>query len=80
LFKEIERGTLRQVTVTRRGHPVATVRAPQCAAKIESLDEIFADMRGSITVAPGIDLTEQLGIPEPHDPFLGKSKRRNAAA
>ena len=80
LFKDIERGKLKQVTVTRRGHPVATVQAPRAAKKIDSLDEIFADMRGSITVAPGVDLTEPLDIPEPNDPFLGKSKRRNAAA
>lgn len=80
LFKEIERGKLAHVTVTRRGHPVATILPPRAARKIRSLDEVFADMRGLIQVAPGVDLTEPLDIPEPDDPFLGKGKRRNAAA
>lgn len=80
LFKEIERGKLMHITVTRRGRPVATIVPPKAFGKIASLDEVFADMRGSITVAPGVDLTAPLDIPEPDDPFLGKRKRRNAAA
>ena len=80
LFKEIERGKLTQVMVTRRGHPVATVQPAQPAKKIGSLDEVFADMHGLIRVAPGVDLTEPLDIPEPDDPILGKSKRGDAAA
>jgi antitoxin (DNA-binding transcriptional repressor) of toxin-antitoxin stability system len=80
LFKDIERGKLTHVTVTRRGHPVATVLPPRPAKKVGSLDEVFADMRGLITVAPGVDLTEPLDIPEPDDPFLGKKKRGDAAA
>lgn len=78
LFKDIESGKLKQVTVTRRGHPVAMVQSPP-VSKISSLKEVFADMRGLIAVAPGIDLTKPLDIPEPEDPFFGKKKSRNAA-
>jgi antitoxin (DNA-binding transcriptional repressor) of toxin-antitoxin stability system len=71
LFKRLERGTLKRITVTRRGKPVAMVvqRPP---AKKPTADDIHAAMGGTITVAPGVDLTEPLGIPEPDDPFIGR--------
>jgi len=80
LFKELERGKLARITVTRRGTPVAAIERPWPVKKVGSLDEVFADMRGLIRVAPGVDLTEPLDIPEPDDPFLGKRKRGDAAA
>jgi antitoxin (DNA-binding transcriptional repressor) of toxin-antitoxin stability system len=80
LFKEIEHGKLASVTVTRRGVAVATILPSRAFAKPSSLDEMFADMRGLITIASGVDLTEPLDIPEPRDPFLLGGKRRNAAA
>jgi antitoxin (DNA-binding transcriptional repressor) of toxin-antitoxin stability system len=79
LFKDLERGRVSRVTVTRRGSPVATVQRSQPLKKSASLDDIFADMRGLIAVAPGVDLTAPLNIPAPEDPFIGKPKRGDAA-
>jgi hypothetical protein len=68
LFKDLERGRVSRITVTRRGSPVATVQRSRPLKKSASLDDIFADMRGLIAVAPGVDLTAPLDIPEPEDP------------
>jgi len=61
LFKRLEQGKLKRVTVTRRGRPVAEV-SPRRAPK--SFDEIFGCMQGTITVAPGVDLVEPVIAPE----------------
>lgn len=55
LFKRLEQGKLKRVTVTRRGRPVAEV-SPKRAAK--RFEEIFGCMQGMVTVAPGVDLLE----------------------
>jgi antitoxin (DNA-binding transcriptional repressor) of toxin-antitoxin stability system len=61
LFKRIEQGKLRRVTVTRRGRPVAEV-SPKRPAK--RFDEIFGCMQGTITVPAGTDLIEAVAAPE----------------
>jgi hypothetical protein len=37
-------------------------------------------MRGTVKIAPRVDLTEPVIDLEPDDPFLGKSKHDDAAA
>jgi antitoxin (DNA-binding transcriptional repressor) of toxin-antitoxin stability system len=64
LFKRLEQGKLKRVTVTRRGRPVAEV-SPKRAAK--SFDDVFGCMQGMITVAPGVDLLEPVTPPEDWD-------------
>jgi antitoxin (DNA-binding transcriptional repressor) of toxin-antitoxin stability system len=80
LFKDLERGRVSQITVTRRGSPVATIHRSRPAKKTATLEEIFADMRGLIAVAPGVDLTAPLDIPAPEDPFIGKAKPKRGDA
>jgi antitoxin (DNA-binding transcriptional repressor) of toxin-antitoxin stability system len=83
LIRKIEHGELKQITLTRRGKPVAEL-APKRAAKRKSFADIYGCMRGSIEFAPDYDPFEQV-ITEPHDPFLGnkvsgkKRGRRSAA-
>ena len=72
LFKRLELGTATEVIVTRRGKPVATVR-PADTPKIKG--SAWGFMRGSVKIAPGVDLTEPVIDEEPDDPFIGKEKR-----
>jgi antitoxin (DNA-binding transcriptional repressor) of toxin-antitoxin stability system len=61
LFKRLEEGKLKRVTVTRRGRPVAQISPPRAP---KSFDEISASMQGTITVAPGVDLLQPVVGPE----------------
>lgn len=71
LFKRLEQGKLKRITVTRRGLPIAVVaRSPRTGKK--TFDELFGSMRGLVTFFPGVDLTRPLDIPDPQDPFIGK--------
>jgi hypothetical protein len=79
IFKRLEQGKLKRVTVTRRGKPVAIV-AQSPTAKKPTFEDVHGCMRGMITIAPGVDLTEPLDIPEPDDPFIGKMKPPDAAS
>jgi len=63
LFKRLESGKLKRVIVTRRGHAVAEVWPPEPVVK-RTFDDIHGCMRGMITIAPGVDLTEPVGDPE----------------
>lgn len=65
IFKALESGKLARVTVTRRGRPVAELTSP--AAERPSM---WGCHRGSVTVAPGIDLTDPV-LDEPLDAELG---------
>jgi antitoxin (DNA-binding transcriptional repressor) of toxin-antitoxin stability system len=79
LFKRLEQGKLRRITVTRRGSPVATIAPSPRAGKKKPFDEIFGSMRGLITFYPGVDLTQPVGIPDPEDQFIGKRGPDDAA-
>jgi antitoxin (DNA-binding transcriptional repressor) of toxin-antitoxin stability system len=65
IFKALEARKLTRVTVTRRGRPVAELKPP--AAERPS---IWGCHRGSVTMAPGVDLTEPV-LDEPLDAELG---------
>jgi len=77
LFKRLDLGTLTEVVVTRRGRPVALVRAVD-VPKIR--DSAWGFMRGTIKIGPGVDLTEPVIDEEPDDPFIGKQDPDDAAA
>lgn len=83
LIRKIERGEIKQITLTRRGKPVAEL-APKRAVKRKTFADIYGCMRGSIQFAPDYDPFEQV-IAEPEDRFLGnkisgrKRGRRSAA-
>jgi antitoxin (DNA-binding transcriptional repressor) of toxin-antitoxin stability system len=61
LFKRLEEGKLKRVTVTRRGRPVAQVSRPRGP---KGFGEISGCMQGTITVVPGVDLLEPVIGPE----------------
>ena len=56
LIDEIQR-TGEPLTVTRRGKPSITLTAEQGEAPKRRIEDIFGCMKGTITVAPGVDLT-----------------------
>jgi antitoxin (DNA-binding transcriptional repressor) of toxin-antitoxin stability system len=78
LLRSLERGTLKRVTVMRRGVPVADV-APAAAKTTKPLKSAYGFIRGSIRFAPGYDPFEQV-IEEPKDPFFGKKSKKSRAA
>jgi hypothetical protein len=78
LFKRLEQGKLKRITVIRRGRPVASV-ARAGSLKKASFDEIYGCMRGTIEFAPDYDPFEQV-IDEPSDPFLDKKTRRDGTS
>ena len=65
LFKELEARKLTRVVVTRRGRPVAELVPPRAA-----VPSLWGAMRGSVKVAPGVDLTEPV-LDEPLDAEAG---------
>jgi antitoxin (DNA-binding transcriptional repressor) of toxin-antitoxin stability system len=71
LFKRLEQGQLRRVTVTRRGTPVADVAARPSKPKHRSFDDVFGFMRGTITIAPGADLVAPTEAPDDWDAERG---------
>ena len=66
LFKELEARKLSRVVVTRRGRPVAELVPPRESA----VPSLWGAMPGSVTVAPGVDLTEPV-LDEPLDAEAG---------
>ena len=60
LFDKVADGTLDGVTITKRGRVVGVLRPPEPAATAASL---FGRMRGTVVVAPGVDLTEPVAPP-----------------
>jgi hypothetical protein len=66
LFKALETRRLARVTVTRRGRPVAEILPPRTAEP----SSLWGCMKGTIHVAPGVDLTEPV-LDEPLDAELG---------
>jgi antitoxin (DNA-binding transcriptional repressor) of toxin-antitoxin stability system len=77
LFRRLDIGTLTEVTITRRGKPIATVRAADVP---DIKGSAWGFMRGTIKIAPGVDLTAPVIDEEPDDPFIGKGKSDDAAA
>jgi antitoxin (DNA-binding transcriptional repressor) of toxin-antitoxin stability system len=67
VFKALEARKLARVVVTRRGRPVAELVPPRGGDASPSL---WGAHRGSVTVAPGVDLTEPV-LDEPLDAELG---------
>ena len=66
VFKALETRKLARVVVTRRGRPVAELVPPRGDAP----PSLWGAHRGSVTVAPGVDLTEPV-LDEPLDAELG---------
>jgi antitoxin (DNA-binding transcriptional repressor) of toxin-antitoxin stability system len=52
VFKKLEKRQYTRVVVTRRGKPVAELTPPQT-----SPPSLWGALRGSVTIAPGVDLT-----------------------
>jgi antitoxin (DNA-binding transcriptional repressor) of toxin-antitoxin stability system len=71
LFKRLEQGRLRRVTVTRRGTPVADVAARASKPRRRSFDDVFGAMRGTITIAPGVNLVAPTEAPDDWDAERG---------
>jgi antitoxin (DNA-binding transcriptional repressor) of toxin-antitoxin stability system len=53
VLRSLERRTYARVIVTRRGKPIAELTAPRTATP-----KLWGSLRGSIDVAPGVDLTK----------------------
>lgn len=65
ILKALETRKLTRVTVTRRGRPVAELAPPQGA-----LPDLWGCMKGTGSIAPGVDLTEPV-LDEPLDAEQG---------
>jgi antitoxin (DNA-binding transcriptional repressor) of toxin-antitoxin stability system len=63
LVRKLESGKLKRITLTRRGKPVAEVSAKRPEKK-KTFADIYGCMRGTITIAPGVDLTEPVFDPD----------------
>lgn len=61
IFKDLEMRRLKRVVVTRHGQPVAELTPPRAG-----VPTLWGAHRGSVEVAPGVDLTAPL-IDEPLD-------------
>lgn len=66
IFDALENRTVSKVVVTRRGKPVAELTAPEAP----SPRSIYGAHKGSVWIAPGLDLTEPT-LDEPTDAELG---------
>lgn len=67
VFKALEARKLARVVVTRRGRPVAELVPPR---GVGAPPRLWGAHRGSVTVMPGVDLTEPV-LDEPLDAELG---------
>jgi antitoxin (DNA-binding transcriptional repressor) of toxin-antitoxin stability system len=66
IFDDLEAGTVERVVITRRGNPVGEL-LPQPS---KSAGSLWGAARGSVTVAPGVDLTDPV-LGEPLDAEQG---------
>lgn len=55
LLDDLAAGRLDRIVVTKRGQPLATISPP--AARHVSGQDWYGSMRGTMTIAPGVDLT-----------------------
>lgn len=74
VMRQIEKGELQRVTVTRRGKSVAVLQGVQHEKPYK---DDFGFMRGLIHLAPDYDPFEQV-IEESDDPFIGKASVQDA--
>jgi antitoxin (DNA-binding transcriptional repressor) of toxin-antitoxin stability system len=65
VLRGLERRTYARVIVTRRGKPIAELTPPRT-----EVPKLWGALRGSIDVAPGVDLTEPV-LAEPLDAEQG---------
>ncbi len=65
IFRDLEARRVARVLVTRRGRPVAELTPPRT-----TLPTLWGAHRGSVEVAPGIDLTEPV-VDEALDAAVG---------
>lgn len=70
LFKRLESGQLKRIVVTRRGRPIVEIVQPEPATRL-TFEDIHGCLRGIITIAPGVDLTEPVGDPEDWNAVCG---------
>jgi antitoxin (DNA-binding transcriptional repressor) of toxin-antitoxin stability system len=61
LFKQLEARRYDKVVVTRRGKPIAELRPAAT-----EIPDLYGCMKGSVTIPPGVDLTEPVleDVPE----------------
>ena len=69
---QVNRGDLDELVVTKRGHAVARLVAPQRSPL--SMDEWRASMKDSVTIPADVDLTAPV-FNEPWDAELGITHR-----
>ena len=55
LLDQVASGAIEGVTITKRGRVVGVLRPPEPARATSGL---FGCMRGTVKIAPGVDLTE----------------------
>ena len=65
VLRGLERRAYARVIVTRRGKPIAELSPPRGATP-----KLWGSLRGSIDIAPGVDLTEPV-LDEPLDAERG---------
>ena len=65
VLRALERRSYSRVVVTRRGKPIAELTPPR-----RTTPKLWGSLRGSIDVAPGVDLTEPV-LAEPLDAARG---------
>jgi len=68
LLDQVNDGRIGRLVVTKRGRPVAVVTAPPVSE--DAVRRFLAEMRGSVIVPEGVDLTEP-ALDEPMDAELG---------
>lgn len=66
VFRDLGRRKYRRVVVTRRGKPIAELTPPR-----GKVPELWGCLRGSVTIPPGVDLTEPLVTEEEFDAARG---------
>jgi len=66
VLRGLESRAFERVIITRRGKRIAEFTPPRT-----SIPKLWGSLRGSITVAPGVDLTEPTR-PEPLEAKLGQ--------
>jgi len=61
LFRQLEARRYDKVVVTRRGRPIAELRPA-----VTEIPDLYGCMKGSVTIPPGVDLTEPVleDVPE----------------
>ena len=64
ILGQVESGKLDQVTVTKRGRPLAVIRPALVKTPIKATDSLHGRMRGTVTIPPDFDLEAPALRPE----------------